>query len=125
MKEKKEIFIVEDEVEIGILLKEFLEENGFGVTLVNNGREAVKYLSEKLYDLLIIDMLLPGEHGMNIIKMSDQNYITPIIVVSGIYDETEILNNLKDYNVKFFIRKPFDLKDILKKINLSINADTV
>lgn len=125
MTKKKEILVIEDESDIGFLLKEFLEDNGFIITLAEEGRVAVELLKRKNFDLLIVDMLLPGEHGMDIIKMKGDNFITPIIIVSGIYDEKDIFTMLQDSNVKYFIKKPFDLKNLLEKVNSAINADQI
>ena len=125
MTKKKEILIIEDESDIRLLLKEFLEDNGFNITLAEEGRVAVELMKQKDFDLLIVDMLLPGEHGMDIIKMKGHNFITPIIIVSGIYDEKEVSEMLQDSNVKYFIKKPFELKNLLEKVNSAINADQI
>ena len=125
MKTHKEILIVEDEGDIGSLLKKFLEGNGFSVTLAEDGRPAVGFLKERHFDLLIIDMLLPGEHGMDLVNMKGDNFITPIILISGVYNEADVLLRTKDSSVKFFIKKPFDLDDLLRKVNSAINADQI
>ena len=125
MTKKNEILIIEDEGDIGTLLKEFLEKHNFNITLAEEGKVAVELLKRKNFDLLIVDMLLPGEHGLDIIKMKGDNFITPIIIVSGIYDENEVLHRMKDSNVKYFIKKPFDLKDLLEKVNSAIDADQI
>ncbi|MCK5221346.1 MAG: response regulator [Candidatus Aminicenantes bacterium] len=125
MTKKNEILIIEDEGDIGTLLKEFLEKHNFNITLAEEGKVAVELLKKKNFDLLIVDMLLPGEHGLDIIKMKGHNFITPIIIVSGIYDENEVLHRMKDSNVKYFIKKPFDLKDLLEKVNSAIDADQI
>lgn len=125
MTKKKEILIIEDESDIRFLLKEFLEDSGFNITLAEEGRVAVELLKWKNFDLLIVDMLLPGEHGMDVIKMKGDNFLTPIIIVSGIYDEKEVLKMIQDSNVMYFIKKPFELKDLLEKVNSAINADQI
>ncbi|MCK5004667.1 MAG: response regulator [Candidatus Aminicenantes bacterium] len=125
MTKKNDILIIEDEVDIGILLKEFLENNNFNITLAEEGKVAVELLKRKHFDLLIVDMLLPGEHGLDIINMKRHNSITPVIIVSGIYDENEVLHRMKDSNVKFFLKKPFDLNDLLEKVNSAIDADQI
>ncbi|MCK4888450.1 MAG: response regulator [Candidatus Aminicenantes bacterium] len=125
MTKKNDILIIEDEVDIGILLKEFLENNNFNITLAEEGKVAVELLKRKHFDLLIVDMLLPGEHGLDIINMKRHNSITPVIIVSGIYDENDVLHRMKDSNVKFFLKKPFDLNDLLEKVNSAIDADQI
>lgn len=118
---KKEILIVEDEIDIRTLLKKFLEGKGFHITVAGDGSSAAEILKSKNFDLLIIDALLPGEHGMDLINMKGNNFITPIILVSGIYDENEILDMMKDPNIKYFAKKPFDLNDLHEKIEAAIN----
>ncbi len=113
---KKEILIVEDEYDIRTLLKKFLEGKGYVITVAEDGRSAAEILRNKSFDILIIDALLPGEHGMDLIKMKGHNFITPIILVSGVYDENEIFDMMKDPNVKYFAKKPFDLNDLHSKI---------
>jgi len=125
MTKGKKILIVEDEGDIGTLLERFLEENGFSITLAEDGRTAAELLKKKDFDLLIVDLLLPGEHGMDLIKMKGHNFTTPIIIVSGVYDEAELFNKAKDSNIKYFIKKPFDLTDLLEKVNSAINADQI
>lgn len=125
MTKKKEILVIEDESDVRFLLKEFLEDNGFIITLAEEGRVAIELLKKKNFDLLLVDMLLPGEHGMDIIKMKGDNFITPIIIMSGIYDKKDIFAMLQDSNVKYFIKKPFDLKNLLKKVNSAIDADQI
>ena len=122
---KKEILIVEDEEDIRKLMTRFLEDKGFSVSFAADGREAADLLQTRDYDLLIIDVLLPGEHGMDLIKMKGHNFITPIILVSGVYDEKDIIEKMKDPSVKFFIKKPFDLDDLLEKVNTAINDDKI
>lgn len=125
MTKKNEILIIEDDGDIGTLLKEFLENNDFDITLAEEGKVAIELLKKKHFDLLIVDMLLPGEHGLDIINMKRNNSITPIIIVSGIYDEHEVLHRMKDPNVKFFLKKPFDLNDLLEKVNSAIDTDQI
>lgn len=122
---KKEILIVEDEDDIRKLMKSFLEKKGFDITLAEDGSSAVDILQNKHFDLLIIDVLLPGEHGMDLVKMKGHNFITPIILMSGIYNEKEINEIMEDPNVKCFIKKPFDLNEFYEKVNEVINADQI
>jgi len=122
---KKEILIVEDESDIRSLLKKFLEGKGYSITVTGDGRSAAEILKAKSFDLLVIDALLPGEHGMDLIKMKGNNFITPIILVSGIYDESELLDMMIDPNVKYFAKKPFDLNDLHKKIEATINETEI
>jgi len=122
---KKEILIVEDEGDIRKLMTRFLESKGFSISFAADGREAADLLQAKDFDLLLIDVLLPGEHGMDLIKMKGQNFITPIILISGVYDEQDIIEKMKDPNVKYFIKKPFDLDELFDKVNRAIRENEI
>lgn len=124
MKNKK-ILIIEDEKDISMFLEEALTDEGFDVKSVSNGLEAENIMKKDSYDLVILDMLLPGEHGMDIINFIRDNFFTPIIVISGIYKKSEIMSSFEDSNVRDFFQKPFKIKDILKSINSIFNEEKV
>jgi len=119
--EKKRILIIEDEKDIVLFLKEALEDEGYEVIAVGNGLDAQEIMKNRSFELVILDMLLPGEHGMNIVDYIRDNFFTPIIITSGIYKRDEILSTFEDSNVKDFFQKPFKIKELLKKIDSILN----
>ena len=103
---KKHILIVDDEEEITALLKTFFELKGFSVAVMEDGITALNYISEILPDLVVTDLLLPGEHGIDVIKTIKKKYFIPVIIITGIYQVFYLFNkffgNFKYYMLVFF-----------------------
>lgn len=121
----RNILVVDDEENIREFLKEFLEENNFNVTLAEDGLKALELIEENLPGLMIADLLLPGEHGITLIKTVKEKYFIPTIIISSIYDRDEIEDFMEEYFVEAFFEKPLNLDLLLEKINSIINARTV
>lgn len=122
---RKNILVIDDEQEIRELLKDFLEEKNFNVTLAADGLKAKEYIKKNTPDIAIIDLLLPGEHGISLVKTIKENYFIPVIIISSIYHVKEIENVMKDYYVEAFFEKPLDLEELLKKIDSVIDESAV
>ena len=121
----RNILVVEDEEKIREFLKEFLEEHNFNVTLADDGQQALELIEENLPELMITDLLLPGEHGIPLIKTVKEKYFIPIIIISSIYDRDEVEDFMEEYSVEAFLEKPLNLDLLLEKINSIINARTI
>ncbi len=113
---KHRILVVEDEKDIRMFLKEALIDEGYEVKTADNGLQAQKIMEDETFHIVILDMLLPGEHGLNIVNHIKDKYFTPIIITSGIYNRTEILKDLEDSNVRDFFPKPFNIEMLLERI---------
>ena len=109
MEKKNLILVVDDEEEIRLLLKEFLERNGFDVMEAADGQQALKLAGENVPDLVITDLLLPKEHGIDVMQSIKDRFFLPIIAISGIYKENEIKDRLGDIYIDGFFEKPLDL----------------
>jgi len=116
MSKKNLILVVDDEVEIRSLLKEFLESHNYEVWLAEDGQKAID-LAEKLNpDLVITDLLLPKEHGIDVLHQIKDRFFIPVIAISGIYKKGEIMEEVEDIFLDGFYQKPLDLEDLLKGI---------
>jgi len=122
MKKKNLILIVDDEAEIRLLLKEFLEKNDFDVIVAEDGQQALKLAGEYSPDLVITDMLLPKEHGVVVMQTIKDNYFLPIIAISGIYKKNEIEDKIGDVYIDGFFEKPLNLDEILVCIHSILNG---
>ena len=126
MKDKtRNILLVDDEKDIRDILAEFLEENNFSVRTAADGIKALELLEESIPGLALVDLLLPGEHGINLIKTIKEKYFVPVIIISSIYNKEEIEDFMEEYFVDGFIPKPLDLKKLLEKIESLLNDKTV
>ncbi|MCK4766732.1 MAG: response regulator [Candidatus Aminicenantes bacterium] len=122
MQDKKVILVIDDEPEIRDLLKDFLEDNDLSVVLINDGVEALEYMEKKVPDLVITDLLLPGEHGIDLVKIIKEKYFIPVIVMSGIYRYKEVSQVMEEDYVEAFFEKPLALERLLEVIDSLING---
>ena len=116
---KNNIIIIEDDADVREFLSTFLKEKGYHIIEAENGAEAKKIIAGKQPDLVISDLLLPGEHGLEVIKFIKDNYFLPVIAISGIYSENEIAKDIEELYIDGFIKKPIDtvkLMDAIEKI---------
>ncbi len=121
METKPTILIVDDDLEIRQLLQEFLERNGFSVLLAEDGQQALKRVAEQVPDLVITDLLLPKEHGIDVMQTIKDRFFLPIIAISGIYKKDEIRDRINDIYIEGFFEKPLDLNGILACIRSTLN----
>lgn len=108
----KQILIVDDDVSIGDMLEEILTKEGYGVSRAYSGTEALLLLSLSRPDLVLLDLMLPGLNGEEVLpKISG----LPVIVLSAKVDVDNkvdvLLNGAADY-----MTKPFDIKELLARI---------
>jgi DNA-binding response OmpR family regulator len=116
MDKKNLILIVDDEAEIRSLLKEFLEEKGFEVLLAEDGQKALELAEKHIPDLVITDLLLPKEHGIDVMHEIKDRFFMPIIAISGIYKKEEIKEKINDIYLDGYYEKPLNLEELFKGI---------
>ena len=111
------ILIIEDEILLADSLKTLLGKKGFEVECVYNGPDGAAFAETGVYDLLILDVMMPGMNGYEVAKkVRDKRLGTPILMLtakSGVEDEIEGLNAGADY----YLTKPFDSRKLLACIN--------
>ena len=111
------ILVVEDEVLLAESLKTLLQSKGFEVECVYNGEDGAAYAETGIYDLLILDVMMPKMNGYEVArKVRADRCNTPILMLtarSGLEDEIEGLNAGADY----YLTKPFDSRKLLACIN--------
>ncbi|MCU0235522.1 MAG: response regulator [Acidobacteria bacterium] len=122
MEEKNTILIVDDEGDIRLLLQEFLEKNGFAVQVAEDGHKALQLAAENLPDLVITDLLLPKEHGIDVIQTIKDRFLLPVIAISGIYKKEEIRERIGDVFIDDFFEKPLDLAALLASVRSILNG---
>ena len=122
MAKKKTILIVDDEEDIRALLKQFLTKNNYNTMEAENSIQALELIEKKIPDLILSDLLLPKEHGLDFIKKIKEKLFIPVIIITGVYRKNEISDVIKNYFVEDFVAKPLDLNVLLQKINSILNA---
>ncbi|HQL46293.1 MAG TPA: response regulator transcription factor, partial [Bacteroidales bacterium] len=114
------IFLVEDDASFGSVLKSYLEINDFEVDLVDDGKVAVETFRKGVYDLCILDVMLPHVDGFTIAsEIRIMNSVIPIIFLTAKKLKEDLL---KGYGVGAddYITKPFDTDILLCKIRAII-----
>ncbi len=113
---KNRVFLLEDDTNLGETITEFLEEHGFEVDISYTGEEAEERLYEKRYDLLLLDVNVPGINGFELLKSIRRKGIeTPAIFITSL-DTLESLEEGYGSGADDYIRKPFALKELLLRM---------
>ncbi len=111
------ILVIEDEKLLALSLKALLTGKGFDVELAFDGQTGAAYAELGVYDLLILDVMMPGMDGYEVTwKVRRQRVSTPILMLtakSGVEDRIQGLNAGADY----YLTKPFDSRELLACIN--------
>ena len=110
----KRILIIDDDLQIGNLEQEVLEQHGYACTRAYSGTEAVMLLERERPDLILLDLMLPGLSGEDVLKNIRD---IPVIVVSakaGVDDKVALLlGGAQDY-----MTKPFSTKELLARVEV-------
>ncbi len=117
------ILLLEDEVMLNESIAEFLEVHGHSVECFLNGLEAYETIKEKSYDLLILDINVPGMDGLSFLeKIHDLKIHVPTIYISALVDIEDISRayNLGCYD---YLKKPFHLKELALRLDRIILSD--
>lgn len=122
METKQTILIVDDEKEIRQMLQDFLERNGYAVLAAEDGQQAVQLAGEHRPDLVITDLLLPKEHGIEVMQAIKDQFFLPIIAMSGVYRKDEVEGRVGDVFIDGYFEKPLDLEAVLACIRSILNG---
>ena len=119
---KKHILIVDDDDRIRILLKEFLNEKKFIVSTANNAENAKIKLNHFKFDMIILDVMMPGQNGYELTKELKKKINIPIILLTA---KGEVENRIKglELGADDYIGKPFEPKELLLRIRNIINKN--
>jgi len=122
MANKKNILIVDDDNSTRELLKSFFEENNFNTIEADNGRQALDLLKKNPPDIVLTDLLLPGEHGIELINSIKKECSIPVIVISGIYTNNDISRSIGDILIDGYFKKPVNLEKLLNHVIELLNV---
>jgi DNA-binding response OmpR family regulator len=110
------VLIVEDERKIAAYMKRGLEEQGYAVDNVYSGNEALDWIEATLYDIIVLDIMLPGVDGLTICRQLRQNgNRTPILMLTARDAVDDRVNGL-DAGADDYLIKPFALKELLARL---------
>ena len=110
------ILLVEDEVKVAKALKEGLEAERYDVTTASTGEEAFFLATTKTYDLLLLDLMLPGRSGLEILQaLRDRGFRFPVLILTA-KDSVEARVSGLDAGADDYLVKPFAFSELLARI---------
>ena len=111
------ILVVEDEVSLANAIQKILEQHGFMVDAVHDGPSALDYAEGLSYELIILDVMLPGLDGFGVVqKLRQKGIATPVLMLTArttVRDKVTGLNSGADD----YMTKPFDTEELLARVN--------
>ncbi len=113
--ETEMILIVDDDKALCDLLTRYLSENGYAATSVNDGEEMRNFLLQTTPELIILDLMLPGDDGLSLAKEVRNTGDTPIIILSARGDEIDRIVGL-EVGADDYLPKPFNPRELLARI---------
>jgi len=114
------ILVVDDDDRIRELVKQYLEENNFLVTTAVDALDAKKKLDIIKFDILILDIMMPGESGLSLTKEMKKNNQTPIILLTAKGETGDKIHGL-ELGADDYLGKPFEPKELLLRIKNILN----
>jgi two-component system OmpR family response regulator len=115
MAKQDQILIVDDDAEIRGLLREYLQKHGYRVATAANGRELRAAVQTTLPDLVVLDLMLPGEDGLEICRELRTDSNVPIVMLTARGDETDRIVGL-EMGADDYLPKPFSPRELLARI---------
>lgn len=120
----KRILVAEDDRFLASAYKAKLTRAGFEVTLAQDGDEAISFLSDKAFDLILLDLIMPKKDGFSVlefIKTNPRASKVPVIIASNLGQEEDIKKGMSLGAKDFIIKSDMSLDDLIKKIDSLIS----
>jgi len=119
--DRKKILLVEDDINFGSILKEYLGLNDYIVTLAKNGIEGFEKFKKEKFDLCILDVMMPYKDGFTLAKeIREENSVVPIFFLTAKHLKEDVLKGFK-VGADDYMTKPFDSEVLLAKIKAILN----
>lgn len=109
------ILVVDDHQEIRELVQRFLTDHGYRVSVAANGTEMKKTLADAAIDLIVLDLMMPGEDGLTLCRNLRAESAVPIIMLTAMGEETDRIIGL-EMGADDYLAKPFNPRELLARI---------
>ena len=114
------ILVVDDDDGIRSLVKKYLNENNFLITTADNAENAKKKIEFIKFDLIILDIMMPGKNGLEFIQENKKKLETPIILLTAKGEPSERIEGL-EIGADDYLPKPFEPKELILRIKNILN----
>ena len=115
MTDSQHILIVDDDREIRTLLRDFLEKNGFRATAVQDGKGMRRALEQSHVDLIVLDLMLPGEDGLSLCRELRTKSQVPVLMLTALGEEVDRIVGL-EVGADDYLAKPFSPRELVGRI---------
>lgn len=110
------VLLVEDEKKLSEALTDILKKSGYEVDAVYDGEDGLDYACANIYDVIILDVLLPSLNGFEVLtKMRKKKVVTPVLMLTALSDEQDKVNGL-DKGADDYLAKPFSVPELLARL---------
>lgn len=118
--DKIRVLMIDDNVNLVDMVKEYFVNNtkiSLDIT-ANDGEEGIKLIEERQndYDVILLDLIMPKRDGLYVLEQMKKRGINKKVIVETSYNASEVIREVSDYGVNYFILKPFELSDLEKRI---------
>lgn len=119
MADNKKILIVEDDEDISMIEEAYLEAAGFDTRIISDGKNVREQLEEEDFDLILLDLMLPGKSGYEVCKEIRDKVDIPILMVTA---RTESVDKIRGFGLGAddYIAKPFDPAELVARVNANL-----
>ena len=115
MERPDHVLVVDDDAEIRRLLGEYLERNGFRVSLATDGKEMRRRLEQSRPDIVVLDLMLPGDSGLTLCRDLRAGSSLPVIMLTARTEEVDRVVGL-EMGADDYLAKPFSPRELLARI---------
>ncbi len=110
------ILVIDDDLRLRNLLQRYLQENGFAVTGAKDAENARMFLKQYLFDLLIVDVMMPNETGIEFLQKLRNDSNVPAIILTAMGETSDRIAGL-EAGADDYLPKPFEPKELVLRIN--------
>jgi len=118
------ILVVDDDNGIRNLVKEFLNQNNYLVTTANSAEEANKKINIINFDLIVLDIMMPGKSGLEFIKENKNKFLSPILLLTAKGEASDRIEGL-EIGADDYLPKPFEPKELILRIKSILNRTQI
>jgi DNA-binding response OmpR family regulator len=112
----QKILVVEDEETLAFGVRDALLHSGYTVEVCHDGREAMEHLRRDAFDLVVLDLMLPGMNGLDVLRtLRDESREVRVIILSALADEKDVLTGF-ELGADDYVPKPFSPRELVARV---------
>ena len=112
------VLVVDDDVWVRDILQDIVTGEGYGVVTAESGEKALQELKNQNFDLVFLDLVLPGVSGVEVFQSLKENDKKPAVVIVTGYGDTPVALEVISMGPLLILRKPFQVSDVVEVLNL-------